>query len=97
MPKLLAGSEPVWYYATMNPLKPDSLIIDRSLLRQLVYECKVMRTRVQAIVACDSALNSLCEDDVFGASYSRLLASDRRALHLAASAGERVLNETIEV
>jgi hypothetical protein len=62
----------------------------------LVRECKIMRTRVQAIVNCHEAISSLVAEDVFGSRYSALLKTDLRSLTDAISLGEKELDEVIE-
>ena len=67
----------------------------RDVMRRLVRECKIMETRVQAIL--DFALDGLVPYDVFGNQYEKLLKADLRWLRRAVVMGERDLAEVVDI
>ncbi len=77
--------------------KSVRLSVRRQVLRRLIRECKIMRSRVDAILDCDEALAHLTAYDEFGAEYDKLLAADTRMLATAIVSGERELGECVKV
>ena len=77
--------------------KSERLSVRRQVLRRLVRECKIMRSRVEAILNCEAALAHLTEYDEFGAEYDKLLTADTRMLATAIVSGERELGERVKV
>jgi hypothetical protein len=51
--------------------------------KELLENCKVMLSRVAAILAVPDAVDALCRDDVFGGGYAKLLRADMRELKKA--------------
>jgi hypothetical protein len=66
-------------------------------LGQLIAECKVVQSRVAAILRCDAAVSHLASEDVFGSNYEALLRADHESLRDAIRMGEAELGEFVEV
>lgn len=67
------------------------------LVHELIRECKIMRSRVEAILGCDDAINFLVAEDVFGSGFAELLIDDKTSLQRIVADGERELGTTVEV
>ena len=62
---------------------------------RLIQECKFMRSRVEALLACEYAIDSLAAEDVFGKQYPQILRDDSQSLTEAIEAGERELGTVV--
>ncbi|MGB7327699.1 MAG: hypothetical protein WBD31_22670 [Rubripirellula sp.] len=49
---------------------------DKELIERLRKECQTMRSRVEAILNCEQAIEELMMPEVFGAQYRSLLNAD---------------------
>ena len=67
----------------------------RDVVRRLVRECKIMKSRVEALL--NFALDELVAYDVFGSQYEKLLKADVRALRRVVVLGERDLGEVVDI
>ncbi len=69
--------------------------VRRIVVKRLVRECKIMQSRVEALLRCDAARANLAADDVFGRRYETLLRADVRSLGQVVKLGERDLGEIV--
>lgn len=69
--------------------------ISPQLAVRLIQECKFMRSRVEAILACEYAIDTLAAEDVLGKHYPQMLRHDSRSLTEAIEAGERELGTVV--
>jgi hypothetical protein len=76
---------------------PNGKRPSKKTFQRLIRECKIMESRVTAILNCDAAISQLVAEDVFGRRYSRILQADRRQLQHAIRIGERDLGEVVEI
>ncbi len=71
--------------------------VSPELAVRLVQECKFMRSRVEALLACEHAIDTLAAEDVFGKQYPQFLRDDSRSLTEAIFAGERELGTVVSL
>ncbi|KAA1258376.1 hypothetical protein LF1_08950 [Rubripirellula obstinata] len=64
---------------------------DKEVIERLRSECETMRSRVDALLSCEEAIEHLVEPDVFGESYRDLLKSDTNELAEAIGMAEASL------
>lgn len=64
---------------------------DKAVIERLRDECETMRSRVDAILTCEAAIECLEAEDVFGKNFGELLFSDVRALTKAIKTADAAL------
>ncbi len=64
---------------------------DKAVIEKLRDECDTMRSRVEAILTCEAAIECLEAEDVFGKNFGELLFSDVRALSEAIKTADAAL------
>ena len=64
---------------------------DKAVVERLREECETIRSRVEAILSCESAIAFLESPDVFGRHFGELLFSDVRALTEAVRIADHAL------
>ena len=62
---------------------------------RLVQECKLMCSRLSAILNCDVAIEGLSDEDVFGNRYPDLLRGDIVSMTEAIEVSERELGRSV--
>ena len=63
------------------------------IIKRLRHERDVMRSRVEAILTCEDAIESLEDEEVFGGRYGDLLFADARELHEAIELADAVIGD----
>ena len=64
---------------------------NKVVIERLREECDMMRSRVEAILTCEAAVECLEAEDVFGKNFGELLFSDVRALSDAIMSADAAL------
>ena len=63
--------------------------------KRLIDECKIMQTRIQAILDCNVAIEFLEHEDVFGNEYRNFLRTDVHSLAKTIALSEKEMKKMV--